>query len=51
MIGFVTQDHLFNIGDDAKKWPRVTKPIMVGKTPYQVLRAFEEINCYMKTSA
>ena len=24
-----------------KRWPRVTKPIMVGKTPCKLLRAFE----------
>ena len=28
-------------GDDAKRWPRVTKPIMVGKTPCKLLCAFE----------
>ena len=41
MIGFVTLGYLFAIGDDAKRWPRVTKPIMVGKTPCKLLCAFE----------
>ena len=32
--------HLLFIGDQTKKWPRVTKPIMVGKTPCKLLCAF-----------
>ena len=41
IIGFVTLGHLLFIGDQAKRWPRVTKPIMVGKTPCKLLCAFE----------
>ena len=33
MISFVTLGHLLFRGDHAKRWPRVTKPIMVGKHP------------------
>ena len=38
MIGFVTFDHLLFIGDCAKRVAKVTKPIMIEKTP---LCAFE----------
>ena len=31
--------------DDAKRWPRVTTPIMVGKTPCKLLCAFEVKVC------
>ena len=41
MIGFVTLGHLLFIADQAKRWPRVTKPIMVGKTPCILLCTFE----------
>ena len=41
MIGFVTLGHLLFIGDCAKKWPRVTKPIMVGKTLCELLHSYE----------
>ena len=41
IIGFVILGHLLYIEDDAKRWPRVTKPIMIGKTPCKLLRAFE----------
>ena len=37
-IGFVTLGHLLLIGNQAKK---VTKPILVGKTPCKLLCAFE----------
>ena len=40
MIGFVTLGHLL-FRDHAKRWPRVTKPIMVGKTPCKLLCTFE----------
>ena len=39
MIGLVTLGHLFCL--IPYKWPRVTKPIMVGKTPCKLLCAFE----------
>ena len=41
MIGFVTLGHLLFIGDQEKRWSRVTKPIMVGKTPSKLLCTFE----------
>ena len=41
MIGFVTLGHLLFRGSCKKRWPRVTKPIMVGKTPCKLLCAFE----------
>ena len=41
MIGFVTLGHLFLHDPLNKRWPRVTKPIMVGKTPCKLLCAFE----------
>ena len=41
MIGFVTLGHLLLRGSCKKRWPRVTKPIMVGKTPCKLLCAFE----------
>ena len=44
MIGVVTLGHLFR-GDDAKWWPRVTTPIMVGKTSCKLLCAFEVKVC------
>ena len=33
MIDFVTLGDLLYTGDDAKRWQRVTKQMMVGKTP------------------
>ena len=42
MIGFVTLGHLFVYrGSGKKRWPSVTKPIMVGKTPCKLLCTFE----------
>ena len=41
MIGFVTLGHLLFRGSCKKRWLRVTKPIMVGKTPCKLLCAFE----------
>ena len=45
MIGFVTLGHLFAQSPINKRWPRVTKPIMVGKTPYELLCSFEVKVC------
>ena len=49
MIGYVTLGHLLFVGDDAKRWSRVTKPIMIGKTPCR-LYSFEFVaNSYLAT--
>ena len=45
MIGFVTLGHLLLIGVVQKRWPRVTKPVMVGKTPCELLCSFEVKVC------
>ena len=43
MIGFVPLATFLHylLSTIAKRWPRVTKPIMVGKTPCKLLCAFE----------
>ena len=41
MVGFVTLGHLLFRGSCKKRWPRVTKPIMVGKTPCKLLCALK----------
>ena len=45
MIGFVTLGHLLFIEDCAKKVAKGDKPIMVGKTPYELLCSFEVKVC------
>ena len=47
MIGFVTLGHLFLHDPLNKRWPRVTKQIMVGKTPCKLLCAFEVTNSWL----
>ena len=46
MIGFVIIGHLLFMGIMQKRWPRVTKPIMVGKTPCKLLCVFKVKVCY-----